>query len=56
MNNDIQITYTRGTGPGGQHKNKRYTNNYVRSEVKDHRTGKTARLKDIMNGKLDLLK
>ena len=31
------------------------TYNFPRNEVKDHRTGKTADLKKVLNGKLDLL-
>lgn len=116
----FKVTYSRGSGPGGQHKNKVETcveithlpsgmkercqdtrsraqnekkamfrlkqriqkerdaiehadrnslrkhqiypqtvarsYNYARNEVKDHRTGKKADLKKIMNGDLDLLK
>lgn len=32
------------------------TYNYLRSEVKDHRTGKKANLKRVMEGELDLIK
>jgi protein subunit release factor A len=116
---DLKIEYTRGKGPGGQHKNKTNskvkithiptgvvveedgrdqhhnkkialrkleerikaekrkvladkkkakrdkaihetpiirTYNYKRSTVKDHRSGKTASLKKVMNGNLDLLR
>lgn len=116
---DFKVIYTRGSGPGGQHKNKvetcvvithiptgmtersqdtrsrsqneklamerlqnalqeeyerqqdekkarerydRITNgkviktyNYARNEVKDHRTGKKANLKKVLNGNLELL-
>ena len=117
---EFKVTYKRGSGPGGQHKNKVETcvvivhgptgmqemcqdtrsraqneklamsrltarimqrrsedrllernnlrkhqiypqtvarsYNYPRNEVKDHRTGKKADLKKVMNGNLDLLK
>ena len=120
MEKIFKVTYSRGSGPGGQHKNKVETcveiihlpsgmkersqdtrsrarneklamgrlvkrikaerekieladrnalrkhqiypqtvarsYNYPRNEVKDHRTGKKADLKKIMNGNLDLLK
>ena len=32
------------------------TYNYARNEVKDHRSGKTAPLKKVMNGEINLLK
>ena len=117
--NDFKITTTRGSGPGGQHKNKVETcviithlptgftercqdtrsqaqnksiamqrleiridahdtaireerlnqwreaskaqgvirtYNYARNQVKDHRTGKSANLKKVLNGNINLIK
>lgn len=58
---DVKVERIRGSGPGGQNKNKvascvRLTH-LPTGIVRDHRTGKTASIKDILTkGKLESLR